>query len=188
MPTSATGSWSKGARQTGFTLIELVVAVGIMALLVGLVVISVGDGGRERAIRDEGQRLTALLNIGREEAMLGRGTIGVAFTRHGYRFQQQQRVDEGTVEWRAIPDDSTLRARSLEAEDLELELTVEGRRVALETKPEHPAPNVFLEPEGTMTPFTLSLIDSTQPERGVVLEGAMDGTVELHSLEQRGAP
>ncbi|MCG5529281.1 type II secretion system minor pseudopilin GspH [Halorhodospira halochloris] len=181
MPRSATGRSTKPIN-SGFTLIELLAVIAIMAVLTGLVVLSTGDGGREREIRQEAERLSALIHIAREEVMLGASEVGVAFTRHGYHFQRQQLVNEQTLEWRDITADGQLRSRSLIDQDLELELSVEGRRVRLETDPEHPDPNVFLEGSGEVTPFELTISDTRERDRGVRISGEMDGTISLERI------
>lgn len=178
MPRSVTGR----SNNRGFTLIELLAVIAIMAVLTGLVVLSTGDGGRTREIRQEAQRLGALIEIAREEVLLGVGEIGIAFTRHGYRFQRQQLIDEHTLEWRAISADRMLRPYSLRDQGLELELSVEGRQVTLETDPKRPAPNVYIAGSGQITPFELTVYDINDPQRAIRLSAAMDGSISLEEV------
>ncbi|ABM63136.1 type II secretion system minor pseudopilin GspH [Halorhodospira halophila] len=187
MPRSATGTWTD-RRRAGFTLVELLAVIAIMAALTGLVVISVGDGGRDREVHQHAQRLAALIELAREEVLLGAGEVGVAFTRHRYHFQRQQLVDDDTVEWRDIPDADTLRPRSLLDDDLELALRVAGRGAPLELDPEHPDPQVFIEGSGEITPFELFLIDSDDRERAVRLTGEMDGSLAIDRPGPRELP
>ncbi|MCB1746929.1 MAG: GspH/FimT family protein [Gammaproteobacteria bacterium] len=57
------------AAARGFTLLEVLVAVVILAVLAGLVTPMLGDG-RARAVSDAGERFVALLNQAREESVL----------------------------------------------------------------------------------------------------------------------
>ncbi|MFP4610364.1 MAG: type II secretion system minor pseudopilin GspH [Thiohalophilus sp.] len=183
MRTLATGIWTD-CRQHGFTLLELLVVIAIMTILAGLVVLSVDISDPNRALRDRGERLVALINLAHHEVMLGAPPVGIAFTAEGYHFQRQQLMDNEALEWRDIPDDRTLRPRSLRDAGLELELQVEGRPIELEWAPEQPSPNIFLEQNGTLTPFELVLRDRDQPDRRVRVTGEMNGRLTLE--QERG--
>ena len=61
-----------GAR--GFTLIELVIVIAIVALAVGLIAIALPDGDAAR-LDEEGARLTALLEMARAEARVSGATV-----------------------------------------------------------------------------------------------------------------
>lgn len=179
----ATGIWTD-RRQHGFTLLELLVVIAIMTILAGLVVLSIDVSDPNRTLRERGERLVALINLAHHEVMLGAPPVAIAFTAEGYHFQRQQLINNEVLEWRDIPDDRTLRPRSLRDAGLELELRVEGRPVKLEWAPEHPSPNIFLEQNGTLTPFELVLRDSDQPDRQLRLIGEMNGRLTLE--QERG--
>lgn len=68
MPTSAAGN-SPGLRlkSRGFTLIELMVVVALVAIAAGVVSVALNDGGEARLER-EAVRLSALLETARAEA------------------------------------------------------------------------------------------------------------------------
>jgi general secretion pathway protein H len=74
MPTSARGSelsfWrGRAARalQRGFTLIEMLVVLAIVAIAAGLVIVTLPDRGQDR-LDEEAERLAALLESARTEA------------------------------------------------------------------------------------------------------------------------
>ncbi|HET20481.1 MAG TPA: type II secretion system protein GspH, partial [Chromatiales bacterium] len=72
----------------GFTLIEVMVVIVIIAILVTMVSLSMrGDRAGEQ-IEEEARRLTALLNLLREEAVMRDRDLGFALTPEGYHFVQ----------------------------------------------------------------------------------------------------
>jgi general secretion pathway protein H len=84
MPISAPGNslgaaapypWPRrhaGAR--GFTLVELLIVIAIIALAVGLVALALPDGDAAR-LDEEGERLTALLEMARAEARVAAAPV-----------------------------------------------------------------------------------------------------------------
>lgn len=166
-------------HQHGFTLLELLAVIAIMTVLAGLVVLSIDVSDQNRTLREQGERLVALIKLAHHEVMLGAPPIGIAFTADGYQFQRQQLIDNEVLEWRDISNDRTLRPRSLRKAGVELELRVEGRPVDLEWDPTNPSPNIFLEQNGTITPFELMLQDRNQPDRKLRVIGEINGHLTL---------
>lgn len=114
----------------GFTLIEVMVVIVIIAILVTMVSLSMrGDRAGEQ-IEEEARRLTALLNLLREEAVIRNRDLGFALTPEGYQFVQaaapsgllSDTVAEEAVQvapsadapaFLPLTDDSVFRARAL---------------------------------------------------------------------------
>jgi general secretion pathway protein H len=72
MPTSGLGSRVSGAgpltpKTSGFTLVELLVVIAVVAVAIGLIAIALPDGERSR-LEEEAERLAALLETARAEA------------------------------------------------------------------------------------------------------------------------
>ena len=97
--------------ESGFTLIEVMVAVLIIAVLSStLVILAMPDEG---AIADrEARRLAALLELALAEARASGQSIAWSPERGGYSFWQ--RAEDG--EWVCFPDSSVYRPRSLEGQ------------------------------------------------------------------------
>src|SRR5580658_1401436 len=92
MPTSATGTSATrrsgvgGGRARGFTLIEILVVVAIIAIISVGVLLSVNLTGRDRDLETESNRLYTLFNYAREQAELQTREYGVRFDDDGYEF------------------------------------------------------------------------------------------------------
>ncbi|MDJ0794415.1 MAG: type II secretion system minor pseudopilin GspH [Woeseiaceae bacterium] len=165
MPTSGTGKLSK-AR--GFTLIEILVVIVIVATIVSIALLSIGVAGEDEELDTERKRLTALIETVQDEAMLQGREFGIEFTISAYRFVE---YDALTRQWAEVPFDDLYRLRAL-PEGLEFELYIDDKRVELNNDPkeiddpdEKPlsagvqvyAPHLFVFASGEGTAFELRL-------------------------------
>lgn len=69
----------------GFTLLELLVVLVIIAVMAGLLVFSAQDSP-ERRLQREANALTALLNLAADEAVMQTRDFGLVIDDHGYHF------------------------------------------------------------------------------------------------------
>jgi len=90
--------------QAGFTLLELLVAMVIAGVLIGIVSLSIG--GFDRGLRFEAERLAQLLSLAREEAQVRGAPIRFEADADRYAFfiWRERR-------WRPLADDRDLRER-----------------------------------------------------------------------------
>src|SRR5690606_26974026 len=72
-------------RSRGFTLIELLVVMVILGSLLSLAVLSTGNSSATRELRDEAQRLSALIGVLADEAVLDNREYGLLIRPEGYR-------------------------------------------------------------------------------------------------------
>jgi general secretion pathway protein H len=106
----------------GFTLIEVLVTVVILAVMATVLVLSVGAGDEEQVLRREVERLQARISYACERAELSGREIGLHLRAGGYAFSAAQ--IEG---WQFIEDDVALKravlpeAITLRADDRELD-------------------------------------------------------------------
>lgn len=177
MPRSATGISTETAR--GFSLLELLIVVTIIAIFIGATVLSIGVAGRDREMEREMLRLQSLLELLREEALMQSRDYGVMFSANGYRFYL---YDYQELAWLEPANDQLLRARQL-PEPLSLTLVLEGRNLVL--RPgfdadmlETPRPQVAILASGELTPFAASLRREFSPGR-MTLEVEIDGSMEV---------
>lgn len=86
----------RGARANGFTLVELMVVLAIMALAATAVVLTIP--GEEQAVRSEADRLAARLAAARDVAVIEGRSVAVNFAPSGYGFERRI---EGA--WQPLP-------------------------------------------------------------------------------------
>ena len=133
-------------RSFGFTLLEVLVVVVVLAVLVSLVTVRIAPDAR-RSLRAEATRLAAVLGHAHDEAI----ATGAAFAWHpdanGYRFVRR---DPDRV-WRAVDGDAALRARTFTT----------GIQLAAVETPEHTTnatPAIVISPNGASGPFRITLM------------------------------
>ncbi len=114
-------------RSAGFSLIEILVVIVIIGIVLSIAILSVSLVGGDKAIREEAQRMMALLDVARDESMLQGREFGLELMIGGYRFVE---LDPISGQWNEIIGDDTLRQREL-PEELEIQLYIEDRPVIL---------------------------------------------------------
>lgn len=112
---------------TGFTLIEILVVLAIVAIMLLAVGLSVNAGGASRRLGEEAHRLIALVELSCDRATLLGQDAGIEFRSSGYRFLRAR-----GPEWETQPSEE-LRPRVL-PDGMVLALTVEDRPVDLEAE------------------------------------------------------
>lgn len=170
MPISVPGTWT--AKIRGFTLLEVLVTLLLVGILTGLAVFAVGGNGATTRLQEEVQRLAALMDLHRTEGLLRGEQRGVLFTEGGYQFLSLL----GDQQW-GIPVTGNAGDRRELAEDISLELQVEGRRVDLQNPTT--VPQVLLLSSGESSEF--QVVFSTSELPGFWLSGDLLGRL------QRGA-
>ncbi len=154
MPRSATGICNRarvrqGVTSSGFTLLEVLVVVAIGAVMVGLVVLRMGDWRSDADPERQLERLAALIEAQCEQAMFQSRPRGIRITGEGYDFWQS--ASDG---WVILTGDGIDRPRSWYGE-VEPTLDVAGYRSRLSDEPD--APQLWCDPLGELSLFTLTL-------------------------------
>jgi general secretion pathway protein H len=180
-------------RDKGFTLIEILVVVAIVAIVTAVATLSLSLVGEDRDSRTEARRLASLLEVALDESILQGREFGIELMTGGYRFVE---YDPQTLTWVELPFDETLRPRDL-PEGVTMELFVEDQRVVLEEQaaelddPDEDeadddrnfAPHVLVFSSGDVTPFEVHLSRS-QMEDSVVLSVDALGQAEISAGEE----
>lgn len=185
MPISATGISTErptpaaAPRSAGFTLLELLVVVTIIGVFVGAAILSTGISGDDRDIEREAFRLTSLLDLVREEALMQNRDYGVLFAESGYGFYL---YDSLQLAWIEPGADELLSSYGLDAE-LGLALRIEDRAVKLAPDIDTegvatPAPQVMILSTGEVTPFEATLYRDFDGLSRIV-RARFDGSLEI---------
>ncbi len=167
-------------RLAGFTLLELLMVILVVGILSSVVLLNINLGGPERQLPEEAERLSALLALASDEAVMENREYGLKVEADGYVFLC---FSEDTQRWR--PCAGRLFAAHTLPEGLELRLLTESRlrlpRKQAEARPltgsdkegedagAHIEPDLLLLSSGEATPVELELRLSEDPSRRLTL-------------------
>ena len=177
-------------RQNGFTLLEILVVVFIIAIIASTALLSLGVLRDDRDLEREADRAVALLELALDDAVLQGRDFGIEFMQTGYRFVE---YDPDGARWADVPLDDLLGAHTL-PEGLELELYIDGGRVRLADAParfdpaeddedrasrniEQYSPHAYLFSSGDVSAFEFHIVrfgDDSRVAVGVDLLGNVE--------------
>ncbi len=161
---------------SGFTLIEILVVVVILAVMAATVTLAVGGVGGERQLSRETEQAQALIGHACEQAELTGKTIGISLNSSGYRFSELHGDD-----WLPLPL-GEFRERAW-LEGTASALSRDGQPVQIgEAYPDKPQLVCFSS--GELTPFRLTLALADLPIR-YRLDGQPDGDMTTTAIDAR---
>jgi general secretion pathway protein H len=168
------------ARHAGFTLLEILVVVVIIAVMTTIGVLSMGTLGADREIDGELERYADAVEAAFEQSQLEGRDYGVRFVPGAYEIlayaPDRQR-------WESVFEDRLYERHDL-PDGLQLRLEIEGRLLQLGADPPNaPAvPQVVLFASGDVSPYRL-LLQRDGIDRAVTVDGRPDGTIEIRRPE-----
>jgi len=161
-------SWQQPARHSGFTLLELLVVVVIVAILFTYTTLAIRSDSAEDIIKKEALRMERLIQLSLEEAILRGEEYAIEVYLNGYRFLRFTKN-----QWLPLSEDKVLGPRELPF-SMELEMHLEDTEIvidpATDAKPEKESgindesegnaqdektkakPQIFLLSSGEITP------------------------------------
>lgn len=180
-------------QQSGFTLLELIVVIVIVAILFTYTTLAIRGNAPEDVIKEEAKRLERLIELALEESVLRGEEYGIEFYTDGYRFLRQT-----TSQWEAVSDDDILREREL-PENMELETRLEDSPLVVDlasepladdkveldasvddataTSKEKIYPHIYLLSSGEIAPDFDVRFYMPRVKSSYVVKGEFDGTL-----------
>jgi general secretion pathway protein H len=180
--------------RSGFTLIELLVVIVIAGIISAVVLLSLGIVGDDRGLQQEARRMSSLIELATDEAIMQGREFGLEFMQTGYRFVE---YDPLLDEWHEVVGDDMMRRRQLD-QGLEFALVLEDRSVQLyeeaaETDRDEETrrsdmtddylPHVLILSSGDVTPFNLAIIRQSD-DAEISLAMNLMGKIEIRSDEE----
>jgi general secretion pathway protein H len=158
-------------RSKGFTLVEIMVVVVIMAVIISLAVLSIGVTGRDAQLDEESRRIEGLVNLLHERAVLEGRDFGLRIEPTAYEFVEYEPTRD---RWVTLSEEHEFRHRDL-PKGVTFQLELDSQVVVLKpierdfvSDEPPPGPQVAIAASGEGTPFRLTLLrDATQARAAV---------------------
>ncbi len=167
----------RGSRRArGFTLIEILVVVVIIAVMTTIAVMSIGVLGTDRGLDTEGERYTDVAAAAIEQAQLEGRDFGIWFGEGRYEVltyaNRRQR-------WETIADDRLYEEHML-PDGVTARLEIEGKPILFkeEATREKRVPQILLYSSGDASPYRLQL-NRDGSDKPWIVDGQPDGTLKV---------
>ena len=174
--TRASRTRQGGLRARGFTLIEILVVLVIIAVMTGAALYRITVTGVDRGLDLEGDRLSDVIAAATQQSGLEGRDLGIHFLPDRYEVLAYSAF---TNEWQTLPDDRTYERHEL-PEGVHLAIEIEGKAAVLKmpVDKEPLVPQVILSAAGDATSYRVTFSrEGTDHE--FVVEGLADGTLSV---------
>ena len=168
-----TAQASLARLEKGFTLIEILVAIVIISIILGVALLKFDIDDFETLLKQESGRIARMLELADQQAIFQGQDIGLLLENNQYQFYFYSKKS-----WKPLKD-SLLRKKTLPA-GMEMTLTLDG----IETRPETGStidrkPQIVIFSSGEWTPFEIRLSQTGHPELSYVIGNTRNGKLEI---------
>jgi general secretion pathway protein H len=167
---------ARGKSARGFTLIEILVVLVIIAVMTGAALYRITVTGVDRGLDIEGDRLCDVVQAANQQSGLEGRDLGIRFIPDGYEVLAFSGFSN---KWAAVTDDRTYERHSLPA-GVHLAVELEGKAAVLKmpTEEEPASPQVIISAAGDASSYRVTFTrEGTDHE--FVIEGQTDGTLKV---------
>lgn len=149
----------------GFTLIEVLVVLIIIAVITGIAATSFGHFGQNRREKIIAQQFARTIEVAQQQALLTPSILGLSITNRGYQFFQYEIVlGSKRAEWLPLHDDMLSNKTAFE-KVFEVNVTQIAHYVFAgksgednqSQQTQQNDPRIVFSPSGYVTPFVLAL-------------------------------
>ncbi len=178
------------SRSRGFTLLEMLVMLIVIGITISFVTLSIGIGGRPAELQNEAEKLTGMLQLALEEAVLTGKPLGFrideTLDRSGTRFKYEWSVLE-QGQWQVLEQHPVLQDGEV-TKGVELDLTLEGVDIKLQQEEKEDddsslketyQPDIFILQSGELSAFTLTISNPELPNQVYRINGNPAGALRL---------
>lgn len=157
-------------RSKGFTLVEILVVLLIIAAVISLAVLSVNSTGRDSQLDEESRRIEGLVGLLHERALLEGRDFGLRIEPAAYEFVF---YDSHRNRWLMMDQEREFRHREL-PKGITFQLQLDSQTVVIKpvdrnlTSGDPPGPQVAIAASGEGTPFRLILQREATQAKAVV--------------------
>jgi general secretion pathway protein H len=157
-------------RSKGFTLVEILVVMLIIAVIISLTVLTVSSTGRDSQLDEESRRIEGLVGLLHERALLEGRDFGLRIEPAAYEFVV---YDPRRDRWMMLDQEREFRHREL-PKGISFQLQLDSQTVVIKpidrnlSSGQQPNPQVAIAASGEGTPFRLILLrQATQAKAAV---------------------
>jgi general secretion pathway protein H len=157
-------------RNKGFTLVEILVVIVIMAVVISITVLSVSATGRDSQLDEESRRIEGLVGLLHDRALLEGRDFGLRIEPAAYEFVV---YDPRRDRWMMLDQEREFRHREL-PKGISFQLQLDSQTVVIKpidrnlSSGDLPNPQVAIAASGEGTPFRLTLQrEATQAKASV---------------------
>ncbi|MGU5714401.1 GspH family T2SS minor pseudopilin variant ExeH [Aeromonas taiwanensis] len=176
-------------RQSGFTLLEVLLVAMLMGLVATAVTLSMGGARGDRELDKQARRFMATLQQAQEYSVMDGRLLGLRIEDNGWQFMSRSAKDR---KWQALTGDKLLGPVTLpEAMTLAVELEGFGWNMESDERREQTrdeeerTPQILIFPGGEQSPFVLTLREQDEDQQYLrTVRGDEFGRLSLQEDEE----
>ena len=175
---------SKSSNLSGFTLIELLLVIAILGVITSISIFAINSAGRNDDLTIDARRLTSLIELSREEAIMQSRDYGIELLEDGYQFLEYIPTLES---WKITKNDNLFRERKF-SPNIQYDLFIENNAIEINQKQSAPnnidelnlerVPHILILSSGDLNPFSLRLFRDVNSTLEIV--ALTDGTINVN--------